>query len=132
MAATVGYQSTTCIMPAQLVFLTAALSSGELIIATPRTPPCHSVHFDPRRGQLLPASRYFPELVAPPLSVVRTIIELSYIPASESVSTTFPTPVSSAVTIAIIVRRFGFVKFGWSANASGGDSSGMCTTCQAR
>jgi hypothetical protein len=36
-----------CIMPSQLVPFTASFSSGELTIATPRTPPCHSVHFDP-------------------------------------------------------------------------------------
>ena len=100
-----------CIMPSQLVFFTASFSSGELTIATPRTPPCHSVHFDPlkitifedfvsvdvckdsctqalgfqgsyRRGQLFPASRYFPEFVAPPLSVVNTTIELANIPCS--------------------------------------------------
>ena len=59
-------------MPAQLVFRTAAGSRGPATNATPRTPPCHSVHFEPRSGQLLPASRYLPLLVAPPLSVVTT------------------------------------------------------------
>lgn len=40
-----------------------------------------------RRGQLFPASRYFPEFVAPPLSVVSTTIELANIPCSAKNST---------------------------------------------
>jgi hypothetical protein len=40
-----------------------------------------------RRGQLFPASRYFPEFVAPPLSVASTTIELANIPCSAKHST---------------------------------------------
>ena len=85
MAATVGYQSITCIIlfaglecsadgsndcgsyPFQEVPTALDESRGEETIATPLTPPSHSVHFDPRNGQLFPASRKRPELVAPPL-----------------------------------------------------------------